>query len=173
MKLIGLVLLSLSGLTLRSQTLPPIQGTAVSGRALHLPKDMEGKVSLLIVGFTRNSSTLAAAWASRFKEDFRPDGDPAVLRLAFLEEVPRIFRGLARSGVERSAGQDRDEVVPIFESEALYKQLVHYSRPDDAYVLVVDRMGAIRGVFTGDVGNQYPRARDCVDHVLQERALTP
>jgi hypothetical protein len=134
---------------------------------------MRGKVSLLIVGFSRNSSVPVAAWASRFKEDFSHGGDPAVLRLAFLEEVPRVFRGLAKSGVERSAGQDRDEVAPIFESEALYKQLVHYSRPDDAYVLVVDRMGAVRGVFTGDVGNQYPRARDCVDHILQERAVVP
>ncbi len=128
---------------------------------------------MLIVGFARNSSVPAVAWASRFKGDFSHAGDLAVLRLAFLEEVPRVFRGLARAGVERSAGQDRDEVMPIFESEAIYKQLVHYSKPDDAYVLVVDRTGAIRGLFTGDVGNQYAKAHDCVDHILQERAVMP
>jgi hypothetical protein len=173
MKLAGLVLLCLSGLTLRPQMLPPIQGTAVSGRAFHLPKDMEGKVLLLIVGFTRDSSAPVSAWASRFREDFSHGGDPAVLRLAFLEDVPRLFRGLAKAGVERSAGQDREEVLPIFESEAIYKQLVRYSRPDDAYVLVVDRTGAIRGVFTGDVGSHYQRARDCVNHILQDRAVVP
>jgi hypothetical protein len=173
MRTIGLVLLCLSGLVLKGQTLPTIHGTSVSGREIELPNDVKGKVAVLVVGFTRNSSSPVAAWASKFKADFSHGGDLVVLRLPFLEDVPRLFRGLAKSGVEKSAGQDRDEVVPIFESEAAYKQLVHYSKPDDAYVLVIDRSGAIRDVFAGDVGNQYSGARDRVAHLLQARAVAP
>jgi hypothetical protein len=171
LKATGLLLLCVFGSMVRGQSLPLVHGTSVSGRPVQLPSDLKGKVAVLVIGFSRNSSFPVAAWASRFKADFGHDGDSVVLRLPFLEEVPRIFRGLAKSSVDKSADQDRDEVVPIFESEAAYKQLVHYSKPDDAYVLVVDGNGAIRGVFTGDVGNQYQSAHDQVARLLQDRAV--
>jgi hypothetical protein len=173
LKATALLLLCVFGSLVNGQNLPPVHGTSVNGRTIQLPSDLKGKVAVLVIGFSRNSSSPVAAWASMFKTDFGHDGNPVVLRLPFLEEVPRMFRGLAKSGVDKSAGQDRDEVVPIFESEATYKQLVHYSKPDDAYVLVIDRIGAIRGIFTGDVSNQYSSAHDRVARLLQDRAVKP
>jgi hypothetical protein len=171
--LVGLLLLCVSALAIEAQTLPPIHGVAVDGREITLPDAAKGRVAVLIIGFTRGSSVPVARWASRFNTDFSPGERPLILRLPFLEEVPKMFRGLAKSGVEKSAGQDRGEVVPIFESEATYKKLVHYSMPDDAYILVLDRAGAIRGVFTGDVGRQYGDVRDRVSHLLLDRAVAP
>jgi len=173
MKTIVLGILILSSLSLTAQSLPPVHGIAVSGRSIKLPEEVKGKIAVLVIGFTRNSSAPTEAWAGRFRADFNQSGDVVVLRLPFLEEVPRIFRGLARSGVAKSAGQDRDRVVPIFESEATFKHLVQYSKPDDAYILVLDRAGTICGVFSGDVATQYSGARERVSRLLLVRSDPP
>jgi hypothetical protein len=173
MRIAALTLLCLVLLPLKAQVPPQIHGTAVSGRAHVLPDELKGRVAVLVLGFTRNSSLPAGAWAGKFKADFSRNPDVAVLQLPFLEEVPRMFRGMAKSGVEKSAGQDRDTVIPIFESEATFKQLVHYAKPDDAYILVLDRTGAIRGVFSGQVATQYADARERVSHLLLKPSVAP
>ncbi|NYF90403.1 hypothetical protein HDF08_002505 [Edaphobacter lichenicola] len=173
MRFAAVMVLCLSCIMLQAQTLPQVHGTAVSGHAHVLPDELKGKVAVLIVGFTRGSSEPAGAWANRFRTDFSHNGELVVLRLPFLEDVPKLFRGLAKSGVERSAGQDRDEVIPIFESEAVFKQLVHYSTPDDAYILILDRAGGIQGLFSGDMATRYAGAKEQIGRLLLKRSVAP
>jgi hypothetical protein len=163
------VLLSVSG-ALSAQALPVVRGTSVSGRPVTLPDQVKGKIAVLVIGFSRGSSAPTGAWAARLQTDFARNPNAAIFRLAFLEEVPRVFRGLATSGVGKSAGTDgRDTVVVVFESEAAFKRLVQYSKPNDAYMLVVDRIGQIRLLASGDLESQYAAVRDRVNQLLREQ----
>jgi hypothetical protein len=163
------VLLSVS-ITLSAQTLPVVHGTSVGGRPVTLPDQAKGKIAVLVIGFSRGSAAPAGAWATQLKTDFARNADVAVFRLPFLEEVPRMFRGLAMSGVNKSAGpDDRDTVVPVFESEAAFKRLVKYSKPNDAYILLVDRTGQIRLLSSGDLQTEYAGVRDRIHQLLREQ----
>jgi hypothetical protein len=163
------VLLSVSS-TLSAQALPVVHGTSVSGRPVILPNQVKGKIAVLVIGFSRGSSAPTGAWAARLKTDFERNPNVAIFRLPFLEEVPRMFRGLATSGVNKSAGSsDRDTVVLVFESEAAFKRLVKYSKPNDAYILVVDRTGQIRLLSSGDLQGEYAGVRDRTNQLLREQ----
>jgi hypothetical protein len=163
------VLLSVSS-TLSAQALLVVHGTSVSGRPVTLPDQVKGKIAVLVLGFSRGSSAPTGAWAARLKTDFARNPNVAIYRLPFLEEVPRMFRSMATSGVNKSAGtDDRDTVVLVFESEAAFKRLVKYSKPNDAYILVVDRIGQIRLLSNGDLESQYAAVRDRVNQLLHEQ----
>jgi ATP10 protein len=163
------VLISVS-VSSSAQMLPVVRGTSVSGQPVTLPDQAKGKVAVLVIGFSRGSSSPAGAWATRIKSDFARNSNVAIFRLAFLEEVPHMFRGLAIAGVRKSAGaDDQDTVVPVFESEAVFKRLVKYWKPDDAYILVVDRNTEIRLLSSGDVQAKYVGVQDCVNHLLGEQ----
>jgi hypothetical protein len=163
------VLCSVS-LTLSAQILPAVHGTSVSGRPVTLPDQVKGKIAVLVIGFSRGSAAPTGAWATRLKTDFARNPDVTIFRLPFLEEVPRMFRGLATSGVSKSAGpDDRDAVVPVFESEAAFKRLVKYSKPDDAYILVLDRTGQIRLLSGGDAETEYAGVRERTYQLLREQ----
>src|ERR1700692_4911902 len=99
------LLLSVS-ITSSAQTLPVVHGTSVSGKSVNLPDQIKGRTGVLVIGFSRGSSAPAAAWAMRLKADFGRNPDVVIFRLAFLEEVPRLFRGLATAGVKKSASPD-------------------------------------------------------------------
>jgi ATP10 protein len=163
------VLVSVS-ITPSAQVLPVVRGTSVSGHPVTLPDQAKGKVAVLVIGFSRGSSTPTGAWATRLKSDFGRNSNVAIFRLAFLEEVPHMFRGLAMTGVRKSAGvDDQGTVVPVFESEAVFKRLVKYWKPDDAYILVVDRNTEIRLLSSGDVQEKYVGVQDCVNQLLGEQ----
>jgi hypothetical protein len=156
-----------------AQPLPAVHGTSVSGHPIALPEQAAGKVAVLIVGFSRGSSVPVGEWATRLKADYGRNPNVVIFRLPFLEEVPRMFRGLAMSGVVKSAGSDdRDTVVPVFEAEAAFKRVVKYSNSNAAYILVVDRTGEIRQLSSGDLQSSYGRVRDSVNGLLGQ-ALNP
>ena len=146
----------------------------MSGHPVSLPDQVKGKTTVLVIGFSRGSSAPTSEWARRLKADFAGSPDFALFRLAFLEEVPHIFRRVAIAGVARSASlDDQDTVVSVFESEASFKHLLAYSKPDDAYILVLDRNAVICLVSNGNVESEYAAVRRQVSQLIGNRPSPP
>src|SRR3954468_7081699 len=73
------------------ERLPELRGEFLTGRKVVLPQAAEGRVTLLLLGFTYDSRFAVEAWAKRFRAEF--SSDP---RVTFYE-VPMIG-GMARLG---------------------------------------------------------------------------
>ncbi len=84
--------------------------------------------------------------------------DANVLVYAFDTKAPqhaasRTSLDAARTGTRKSGVPDRerDHFVVVYHGEADLKRIVHFQKPDDAYVLLLDKKGEVRWTAGGPV----------------------
>jgi len=133
--------------------IPPAQGTALDGRAITLPRDLPGRASILILGFSQHSADSTTAWEKSVRNNLAnaaTPGDHAAigfLDMPFIEEAPSLIRPLIVRSIRKQVPEIvRPWFVPLTSGEAAWKQLSGFSAnaPDAAYVLLVDRNGQVR-----------------------------
>jgi hypothetical protein len=133
------------------QTLPQISGQALTGRSIELPAVASGKPAVVIFSFSKTAGNDARSWNERLSKDF-PKDVPS-FTIIMLESVPKLFRGMALSGIKGSmpiAMQDRTLV--LYHDDTLWKQRLAFSVDNHAYVLLLGPDGRIawksEGAFT-------------------------
>jgi hypothetical protein len=140
-----------------------VEGDSLSGHHVILPNDASGKIAVLIFGFTKASKVATTDSGKRISNNFKGQSDFVLYQLPVLEEVPRLFRGMAISGMRKGVPEEMyDHFVPILNGEAELKKLVSYKEPDDAYMVVLNRAGEIAGQIHGpftDAANSQLRAQ--------------
>jgi hypothetical protein len=150
----------------RGQTLPQISGQALTGRSVELPAAASGKATVVIFSFSKTAGNDARSWNERLARDF-PKDVPS-FTIIMLESVPKLFRGMALSGIKSSmpiAMQDRTLV--LYRDEALWKQRLAFSVDSHAYVILLGPDARIRwrseGAFTEDA---YAQMKDQLARML-------
>jgi hypothetical protein len=146
-----------------AQQFPHLEEESLAGQKVILPASVSGKVAVLVLGFSRASSTPTGAWAKRAQEEFGKNPGFALYQLAVIEEAPSFIRAMIISGMKKGMPEaQRAYVVPVVHQESELKKLVNFQQPDDAYIVLLDRSGAI--VFhthaaTADPGYAELRAK--------------
>jgi ATP10 protein len=135
--------------------LPRLEGESLSGNKVVLPTDAHGKITLLVIGFSRKGGDATHPWAERFKKDFADDPKVALYSVAELEGAPRFIRGIIVSSMKKGTPEaDRSHVVTLFQDTDELKQFVKFSAGDDAYLLLLDANGKVgwhsHGIFRED-----------------------
>jgi hypothetical protein len=140
-------LLALSAGLLHAQgSIPPIEGETLSGKKISLPAALGSDSAVLIIGFTHASQTQTKAWGQRVHDRF------PTWSIAVLEDVPRLVRGMVSHSIKGAIPKDQyDRFLLVYHGEKGLKQAAGFDRPDDAYVLVIDKTGSIRGSYHGPV----------------------
>lgn len=142
---LAFILLALSGVA-GAQQFPKIEGENLLGRKIALPDAAAGQPAVVVIGFTHGSNNQVKAWTASLK------GDLPVYSIAVLEDAPRLVRGMAVHGIKGSVPEDeRDRFLIVVHDEKELKQAAEFDHPDDAYVLLLDKAGAIRWRFHGAV----------------------
>ncbi len=132
----------------RGQALPQISGQALTGRTIELPAAASGKPAVVIFSFSKTAGNDASSWNERLARDF-PKDVPS-FTIIMLESVPKLFRGMALSGIKGSmpiAMQDRTLV--LYRDEALWKQRLAFSEDSRAYVLLLGSDSRIQWISEG------------------------
>jgi hypothetical protein len=123
-----------------------VEGENLLGQKTALPDAAAGHPAVIVIGFTHASQNQTKAWAARLQHEF------AVYTIAVLEDAPRLVRGMAVHGMKGGVPEDqRGHFVVIYHNEKELKQAAGFDGPNDAYVLLLDKDGAIRGRFHGPV----------------------
>ena len=121
---------------------PELHGKSFTDQPVNLPRDLQGKVGVLVIGFTQGSRDAVTAWAKRLATDYYDSPAVAYYNLPVTAAVPKFMRGYVTSKIRESVSdRGRPHFVPITEDEAGWKALTHYQHGDDAYVVVVDGEG--------------------------------
>lgn len=151
--------------------MPKIEGENLVGEKVLLPDDAAGKVSVLILGFTRASKAPTSAWGDKLHADFGKRPDFTLYQLPVLEDVPRLLRVMVISGIKKGVPENkREHFVPILQGEAELKKFVHYHEPDDAYLVVLGRTGEILSQIHGSPDNaNYARLRADLESTLNQK----
>lgn len=142
--------------------LPHFDAEALSGRKLSLPAATAGHPALLVIGFTHASGPHCADWAKRLESEFKGNSALERYTVVFLEDAPRLVRGMAKSGIKNGTPKEQYEsYLIVTEHEKEVKDAVRFQAPDDAYLALLGPDGTVRWTFHGPVaGDAIRQLRD-------------
>jgi hypothetical protein len=135
---------------------PAMHGTALSGDPVVLPDVLQGKVGVLVVGFSQTSRDEVTAWGKRLAAEYRDNPGVLYYEMPVLASVPKMLRGWVTGRIKSTVPpRAQPRFVPIDAQEADWKKAARFSSPDAAYILVVDGTGAVKwttyGALTDDL----------------------
>jgi len=147
MRIGALMMLLAGGWTcLQAEQFPRVEGENLLGQKTALPDAASGHPAVIVIGFTHSSQNQTKAWAARLQHEC------PTYSIAVLEDAPRLVRGMAVRGMKGGVAEDqRDHFVVIYHNEKELKRAATFDRPDDAYVLLLDKDSAIHWRFHGAV----------------------
>ncbi len=141
----GLLLLVLATANVSPATIPALHGRSFADAPVELPADLHGKVGILVLGLSRNSSMQTKLWNEALLRDFGNDPKIAYFESAVLADVPGFIRGTVVNGIRNKMPEaERVHFVPILQDASQWKSAADYASPDDAYVLLLDSAGVIQ-----------------------------
>jgi hypothetical protein len=125
--------------------LPAFDAETLAGRKMSLPSGVHGHDALLIVGFTHASGPYCTDWARRLAKEF-PGNDPLErYNVVFLEDAPRLARGMAKMGIKSS--------VPNAEYDHYLIVTQHEKQVQAANLILLGPEGTVRWTFHGPVAD--------------------
>jgi hypothetical protein len=142
-----LTLVTASTLLAAPATIPTATATALDGHTVSLPRDLPGRATILILGFSQHSQTATTAWEKPIRSSLASAPAIGYLDMPILEDAPSFIRPLILRSIRKQVPDVlKPNFLPLTSNEAAWKQLTHFSptSPDAAYVLLVDRAGNIR-----------------------------
>ena len=146
LRLAAFLLAAAASLTIpaAAQQFPHLEEESLAGQKVVLPESVSGKIAVLVLGFSKASSTPTGAWARRLHEEFEKNPGFALYQLAVIEEAPSFIRPMITSGMKKGMPDaQRAYVVPVVHRESELKKLVNFKQPDDAYIVLLDRNSTI------------------------------
>ena len=127
------------------ETLPPLKGEFLTGRQAQLPDAASGRVALLALGFTYDSRFPVEAWIGRFRKDFGDNPQVTFYEIPMIGGMARMGKWFIDSGMRRGTPRsDQENVITVYGGTDSWKQRVGYASPDAAYLVLLDRHGAVR-----------------------------
>jgi len=134
--------------------LPAFEAEALSGRKVIMPGAVNGHTAILVVCFTHASGPHCTEWTKRLAGE----KDAEKYTVVFLEDAPRLVRGMAKSGIKSTvAKEDYNNYLIVTEHEKELKAAVHFQSPDEAYLLLLSPDAQILGTWHGTVSDAIVR----------------
>jgi hypothetical protein len=132
--------------------LPSFDTESLAGRKLAMPGAVHGHSAILIVCFTHASGPHCTEWGKRLANEFAANSALERYTVVFLEDAPRLVRGMAKSGIKSGVPKNEyDHYLIATEHEKEIKGAAHFQEPDDAYLLLLDPDGVVRWTSHGAV----------------------
>ena len=130
-----------------ANTIPSATGTALDGHAISLPRDLHGRATVLILGFSQHSADATTAWEKTVRNSFASTPAISYYDMPFLEDAPSLLRPMILRSIRKQVPDFlKPNFVPLTSGEAAWKQTSGFTSaaPDAAYVLLVDKSGHVR-----------------------------
>jgi len=125
--------------------MPQLKGEFLTGRQAQLPDAASGRVALLALGFTYNSRFPVEAWIGRFRKDFGNDPQVTFYEIPMIGGMTHMGKWFIDSGMRKGTPRsDQENVITVYGGTDSWKQRVDYALPDAAYLVLLDKHGAVR-----------------------------
>ncbi len=121
---------------------PAFEVDTLAGTKIKMPADAAGKVSLVVMSFSKEAGGASKAWAERYVRD-----GGQVYIAALLEAAPRLVRGLIRSGMRGDMPKElHGRALLIYKDEAEWKKRTGFvaGTEKQPYLILLDRQGRVQ-----------------------------
>jgi hypothetical protein len=135
---------ALALMVMAGAALPAVTVETLAGKQAVLPRDL-AQSTVLVAGFTKASRAQTEPWSRRLRADPRVSGQTRVYDVSILDGVPGFLRGMIISQMKSGISPERQKEFLIVTAEiASWKRALDAGEPgDDAYVILVQRTGAV------------------------------
>ena len=149
------------------KSFPRLAAKTLTGKSLELPAAALGKPAVLLFSFSRTAGKDAHLWNERLARDFS-SAVPAY-EVVVLESVPKLFRGLALSGIRNGMPLSmQDRTVVLYQDEKLWKSRLAASDNNRAYVVLLAPDGHLRwSNAAACTASEYARLKHQIEMLLQ------
>ena len=125
----------------RAQTIPSFTGPTLANDTLHLPS---GSKAILVLGFSKKSGDACKPWFDRIASQLKSKPQVGYYEMPVLASAPSFIRGMIVHNIRGSLNPDQQKhFAPVMENAQPWKDVVHFSAPDDPYVLIIDEHGTV------------------------------
>lgn len=127
--------------------LPDVAGQNLSGTPTHLSTVVGGKISVVVLSFSKSGGKDTQIWDRQLVGDFGSSPTVALSTVINLESAPRLLRGVIVSGIKNSIPPPlHTSTIVSYENEELWKQRLNVADDGHAYVILLDKDGRIRWI---------------------------
>lgn len=131
--------------------IPTARGTTLTGMDMALPNSLNGKIGVLVLGFSRASGEQVADWGRLIEAQYGQPRGLTYFEIPMLADTPKFLRGMVVKQMGSTVpGPERAHFVPLTEDDKPWRTVAHYDKADDAYVLVVNGDGTLLWRTEGD-----------------------
>ena len=139
--------------------LPSLRGEFLTGRTVILPQAANGRVALLLLGFSYDSRFAVEAWAQRFRERFHTDPRVTFYEIPMIGGLARMGNWFIDTGMRRGTPkEDYEHVITVYGGARRWKQRVGFRDPKAAYLILLDASGRIAWRYAGGLNEQAYQA---------------
>ncbi|QNI31526.1 hypothetical protein H7849_20995 [Alloacidobacterium dinghuense] len=134
----------LTGLPAGAQTIPSFSGPTLANDTLRLPPPAPGSRTILVLGFSKKSGDACKPWFEGITAQLKTKPQIGYYEMPVLAGAPGFVRGMIVHNMRSTLTPDQQKhFAPIMENAQAWKDAVHFSAPDDAYVVIIDEHGNI------------------------------
>ncbi len=147
------------------ERMPVLKGDLLSGKQAVLPDLAVGQTTLVILGFSYDSRFQVEAWAEKFRTRFASRPDVTLFEVPMMGSAARLGRWFIDSGMRKATPPElHGRVMTVYGGNSDWKARVGFSAPDDAYLVLIDRLGIVRWLGRGPVSEaRFQEVAEVVD----------
>jgi hypothetical protein len=145
---------------------PQLTGKSLAGPEVTLPAADMGSKRVVVFSFSKASGDDSRLWNEHLAKDYGPNG-VLRFRVIVLQSVPRLFRGMAVSGIKSGVPRGEwDRVILLYQDEQPWKERLRVSNDKYAYVVLVDGEGRVEWMGSGPFSDAvYAHLKDAVARI--------
>jgi hypothetical protein len=132
--------------------LPRLEGGFLSGRKATLPTASEGKVALVMMGFSYQSRFPVEAWGGWFRNMTGRNPGVTSFEVPMIGGLAKLGKWFIDSGMRKGTPADLHEnVITVYSGSGDWKMRLGVSsaNENDAFLVLVDQRGVVRWLHHG------------------------
>lgn len=149
--------------------MPHTEAETLSGKKLVLPDAVQGRPTIVVVGFTKRAQSQSTAWSTQLAKDYANEPRLQRFGLAVLDDVPGLIRGIVISGIRRGVPKEQHDAFVILTHDAKpWRDLAGITNADDAYVILFDETAHVVAQTQGPVEAAYAPLQKEIQALLKQ-----
>jgi hypothetical protein len=131
---------------------PTLTSEFLTGRTATLPDAAQGKVALIMMGFSYDSRFVVERWAEEFSSAFGTRADVTFFQVPVIGGMGRLAKWFIDSGMRKGTPTALHEnVITVYGGVDRWKTLMGFTRAgeNDAYLTLIDQTGRVVWVHHG------------------------
>lgn len=124
---------------------PPVSGRNLQREALELPRDLEGKLNVLLIAFQRWHQSLVDTWIPFLQQVEKKHPDLRYYELPTIQRLNPFSRVFINEGMRAGIPDPtaRERTITLYLDKKAFREALNLPHEEDIYVLVVNRQGNV------------------------------